>query len=88
MIKKVQELAHSHRGKLVALATAASVGGMTGVSMASGATATGPSGIDYSTATTSVTGELTSAAFVALPIAGTLIAVMLGWKYIRRFLKV
>ena len=86
MIQKVQEVAHNHRGKLVAVATAASIGGTTGVSMAAGTT-TGPSGVDYGAATSSVSGELQSAALAALPVAGTLIAVFVAWRFARRFMK-
>lgn len=36
---------------------------------------------------TSITAELTPALAAAMPIAGTLIAVAVGWKLFRRFLK-
>jgi len=42
---------------------------------------------DYSGLSTSVTTELSSALTVAVPLAGTLLAVGIGWKFIKRFTK-
>lgn len=41
--------------------------------------------LDLSTAATAITAELTPAVAAALPIAGTLLAAMLGWKFFKRF---
>jgi len=41
--------------------------------------------LDLSTAATSITAELTPAITAAMPIAGTIIAVGVGWKMFRRF---
>jgi len=43
--------------------------------------------LDLSTIGTAITGELTPALAAAMPIAGTLIAVGVGWKLFRRFVK-
>lgn len=43
--------------------------------------------LDLSTIGTAITGELTPALAAAMPIAGTLIAVSVGWKLFRRFVK-
>lgn len=43
--------------------------------------------LDLSTIGTAITGELTPALSAAMPIAGTLIAVGVGWKLFRRFVK-
>lgn len=43
--------------------------------------------LDLSSVGTSVTAELTPALASAMPIAGTLIAVGVGWKLFRRFVK-
>lgn len=43
--------------------------------------------LDLSTIGTAITGELTPALASAMPIAGTLLAVGVGWKLFRRFVK-
>lgn len=43
--------------------------------------------LDLSSAATSITAELTPAITSALPIAGTIIAVGIGWKLFKRFTK-
>ena len=43
--------------------------------------------LDLSTIGTAVTAELSPALASAMPIAGTLIAVGVGWKLFRRFVK-
>lgn len=43
--------------------------------------------VDYSGLGTSITGELTPALTAVIPIAGTLIAVGVGWKMVKRFTK-
>lgn len=43
--------------------------------------------LDLSTIGTAITAELTPALASAMPIAGTLIAVAVGWKLFRRFVK-
>lgn len=43
--------------------------------------------LDLTTAATSVTGELSPAITAAMPIAGTIIAVGVGWKMFKRFTK-
>lgn len=43
--------------------------------------------VDYSGLGTAITGELTPALTAVVPIAGTLIAVGVGWKMVRRFTK-
>lgn len=43
--------------------------------------------LDLSSIGTSITAELTPALAAAMPIAGTLIAVSVGWKLFRRFVK-
>ncbi len=43
--------------------------------------------VDYSGLGTSITAELTPALTAAVPIAGTLIAVAVGWKMVKRFCK-
>lgn len=43
--------------------------------------------LDLSTIGVAITGELTPALAAAMPIAGTLIAVGVGWKLFRRFVK-
>jgi len=43
--------------------------------------------LDLSTAATSITAELTPAITAAMPIAGTIIAVGVGWKMFKRFTK-
>ncbi len=40
---------------------------------------------DYTAIGTSITSELTPALATAIPIAGTLIAVRVGWKMVKRF---
>jgi len=41
--------------------------------------------LDLTTAATSITGELTPAITAAMPIAGTIIAVNVGWNMFKRF---
>lgn len=41
--------------------------------------------LDLTTAATSITAELTPAITAAMPIAGTIIAVGVGWKMFKRF---
>jgi putative Mn2+ efflux pump MntP len=41
--------------------------------------------VDYSTLGTSITSEITPALASALPIAGTLIAIGVGWKLVKKF---
>lgn len=41
--------------------------------------------VDYSGLGTSITAELTPALTAVVPIAGTLIAVAVGWKMVKRF---
>lgn len=43
--------------------------------------------VDYSGLSTSITGELTPALTAVVPIAGTLIAVGVGWKMVKKFTK-
>lgn len=43
--------------------------------------------LDLSAVGTSITAELTPALASAMPIAGTIIAVGVGWKLFRRFVK-
>lgn len=43
--------------------------------------------LDLTSAATAVTAELTPAITTALPIAGTIIAVGVGWKMFKRFTK-
>lgn len=43
--------------------------------------------LDLSTAGTAITGELGPAITAAMPIAGTLLAVGVGWKLYKRFCK-
>ena len=43
--------------------------------------------VDYSGLSTSITAELTPALTAVVPIAGTLIAVAVGWKMVKRFTK-
>ena len=43
--------------------------------------------VDYTAIGTSVTGELTPALAAVIPIAGTLLAVAVGWKFVKRFIK-
>lgn len=43
--------------------------------------------LDLTTAATSITSELTPAITAAMPIAGTIIAVGVGWKMFKRFTK-
>lgn len=43
--------------------------------------------LDLTSAATAVTAELTPAITSALPIAGTIIAVGVGWKMFKRFVK-
>lgn len=43
--------------------------------------------LDLTTVGTAITAELTPAIASAMPIAGTLIAVAVGWKLFRRFVK-
>lgn len=43
--------------------------------------------LDLSTVGTAVTAELTPALASAMPIAGTLIAIGVGWKLFQRFVK-
>jgi hypothetical protein len=56
-----------------------------GTSLASAAHATGI--VDYSTLVTSATTEMTSTLTTIVPFAGTLLAVGIGWKLVRRFTK-
>jgi len=43
--------------------------------------------LDLTAVGTSITGELTPAIASAMPIAGMLLAVGIGWKFFRRFVK-
>lgn len=43
--------------------------------------------LDLTTAATSITAELSPAITAAMPIAGTIIAVGVGWKMFKRFTK-
>jgi hypothetical protein len=43
--------------------------------------------LDLTSVGTAITSELTPALAAAMPIAGTLIAVGVGWKFFRRFVK-
>jgi len=43
--------------------------------------------VDYTALGTSITGELTPAIAAALPIGGTILAVAVGWKMVKRFTK-
>jgi hypothetical protein len=43
--------------------------------------------LDLSGATTAITAELSPAIVAAMPVAGTLIAVGVGWKLFRRFVR-
>ena len=43
--------------------------------------------VDYSGLSTSVTTELTAALTVVVPLAGTVLAAFMGWKFVKRFLK-
>lgn len=57
------------------------------VSVAAAVPAFAVSVVDYSGLGTSITGELTPALTAVVPIAGTLIAVGVGWKMVKRFTK-
>lgn len=43
--------------------------------------------VDYTSLGTSITAEITPALASALPIAGTLIAIAVGWKLVKKFTK-
>ncbi len=43
--------------------------------------------VDYSAISTSVTAEITPALTAVVPIAGTLLAIGVGWKFVKRFVK-
>lgn len=43
--------------------------------------------VDYSAIGTSVTAEITPALTAVVPIAGTLLAIGVGWKFVKRFVK-
>lgn len=43
--------------------------------------------VDYSTIGTTITGEITPAITAAVPIGGTILAALLGWKLVKRFVK-
>lgn len=43
--------------------------------------------VDYTAIGTSITSELTPALASVVPIAGTLLAVGVGWKFVKRFTK-
>lgn len=43
--------------------------------------------VDYTGIGTTITAEITPAITAVLPIAGTLLAIAVGWKLVRRFLK-
>lgn len=66
----------------VGLATAGSAASMSVPTAAKAAAM-----VDYSGLSTSVTTELTAALTVVVPLAGTILAAFLGWKFVKRFLK-
>ena len=43
--------------------------------------------VDYSGIGTSITAELSPALVAVVPIAGTILAIAVGWKIVKRFVK-
>lgn len=74
---KIRNFAKQHASKALVAAGAVLVAGQ----------AHATSVVDYSGLGTSITGELTPALTAVVPIAGTLIAVALGWKMVKKFTK-